>query len=346
MRANRVLAVAIGIALPTASLAASGVAALDAAASVAGSHSLADPVSPSAGFELTSQQGDSNVTLKLSSSISGIENSSMSLTVEAPIAKKGKTTTLGSLDGLKDATTVELKLTRVVVHGIVTDHAAQKAFCRTVLTERYLAKDKKNKAEDVECKADFAKPHLGTDDFRRFKKLGFSEDAYMLSMGLAGKGGYQDFEYFDGSDLSKQTVRKSPWSAGAFVSYASIWSDFLLLASFKAQDAYKDADSKTLCPGTASTGPIECISGPIGLPNLERKHLLTLEGRKYVSKGLAFALALTRDFKNKVSGVQLPVYFIGDGEGGLTGGVRLDWSSDNHKTTVGVFVGQAFKLLD
>jgi hypothetical protein len=352
-------ALLLAIAFPAAALAGFGVEQLDRSVSKAGAASLSSPVSPSTGYEVSAQQGDSNVTLKISRSLMGSALKPTdreheytgsgwvwSVTAQAPLSKDGSTTTIGTLDGLSNSTTVEFKLTNVVVTGIRIDDKATKNYCNSVLLPKYLAADSRRKKDDFQCDSGFVKKYLPSD-YREFREFGYAPTSEIYIWGLNAKGGYKDFDYFQSSDLSKQTVRKSPWSAGAFASYAPSSADTIFVGSFRLQEAYTDAKSNTLCPGTASSsGPIQCASGPIGLPSQKRKQLLTIEVRRRVSQDIAFSLSATRDFKNKLSGVQLPIYFVGNGDGGLTGGVRADWSSDTHKTTVGIFIGQAFQLFD
>jgi len=184
------------------------------------------------------------------------------------------------------------------------------------------------------------------DDYDTYRAMGYSPDSTVWIWGINAKGGYKDFDYFQSPDLSKVTVRKSPWSAGAFASYAPPDVESIAIATFKVQQAYEDAKTKTLCPAVSTGAVVQCVSGPIGLPVEKRKQLLTLELRHRFTEGLAASLSGTRDFKNKVSGVALPIYFVGNGSGALTGGIRFDWSTDTHKTSVGLFIGQAFQLFD
>ncbi len=344
-------------AAPTIAFGGFGVEHLDRSISKVGAGSLSSAVSPSNGYEVSAQSGDSNVTLKISGSItptpkpigSGGDYSgtgwTWSVTAQAPVGKQDSSTTIGTLDGLANSTTVELKLTRVAVSGLRFGGEDVTKYCTGTLLPKYLAADPKNKKEDFVCDSGFVKKNL-PGEYGRFRELGYAPSSSIYIFGLNAKGGYQDFDYFQASDLSKQSVRKSPWSAGIFASYAPSSADTLLTGSFKLLESYDDAMSKTLCPSTSPSTPVECVSGPIGVPTKKRKQPLTLEMRRYVSTGIAFSLSATRDFKNKVSGAQLPIYFVGNGDGGLTGGIRFDWASDTHKTSVGIFVGQAFQLFD
>jgi hypothetical protein len=354
----------VSLTLPSLAVAELGTATLDHMVTKVGAPSLSSPVSPTSGYELSAQQGNGNVTLKMSGSMFSPPESkdetkkdeytanawTWSVTAQAP-ASKNDSTTLGTLDGLASSTTVELKITNLLVTGVRNLAAGMGDFCKRVLAPRYLEQHPNAKADDVNCDSGFVAKNF-PDEYKRYKDFGYAEDSKIFSWGLDAKVGYKDFDFFQSSNLSKEEVRKSPWSAGVFGAYApeqgmlSALQKSLFLASFNIQEAYDDAKTKTLCPAQSASSPVECISGPIGIPTETRKRLLTLEARQYVSKGIAFSLSATRDFKNKVSGVQLPIYFVGDGNGGLTGGVRLDWSSDTHQTTVGIFIGQAFQLFD
>jgi len=335
----------------------SGAQSLDQNLVNVGASSMKNSVSHANGIEISSEQGSSSVTLKISGSLTEStlptnqsqaargSASAWSVTVQAPLSKGDDSTTLGTLDGLASGTTVEFKVTNLVAVGFRPPNAkALLAFCNTVLAKALRDSKDVNKPASVECASEQVEKYVKDPAaLQDFYDLIASPNFYFFTWGLGAKGGYQDFTYYSSPDLSKVTDRKSVWSGQVFGSY-SVGDKSLAVGSFQVQQAYKDATSKVLCPAMPSgAGPISCISGPVGVPADKKQELLTLEFRQAVSKDLAVSVSGTRDFKNKVSGVQVPIYLVSDGKS-LTGGIRFDWSSDTHKTTAGIFIGQPFQL--
>lgn len=324
-------------------------------ATVGSGGGLGNAVSHPSGVEISSEQGDSTVTLKISGTLTstlpankhgastGVADA-WSITVQAPVSKADKPVLLGTLDRLSSSTTIELKYTSMHAVGFRSNSGELQKYCDTVLAPAAKKKDG-TKPADLPCTDEMAVKYLKGKELDDFYNIEISPDFHYYTWGFSAKGGYKDFDFFDSASLDKQTERKSQWSAQIFGSL-SPFENALAVGSFQIQQSYDDASSKTLCPAAGSgTAPVQCVNGPIGIPVDKRSELLTLEYRQAL-KSMAWALSVTRDFKNKLSGVQLPIYLVSDSKGSLTGGVRLDWTSDTHKTSVGVFVGQPFKLLD
>jgi hypothetical protein len=69
-------------------------------------------------------------------------------------------------------------------------------------------------------------------------------------------------------------------------------------------------------------------------------NIAQLEVRQYYAGGqLAINPRISRDFKQKVTGVEIPLYFLKDGKGNLNGGISPGWRSDTKAVTVLAFVG-------
>lgn len=172
-----------------------------------------------------------------------------------------------------------------------------------------------------------------------------------LFWGVSGKGGFTDYTFYDNPSLTKHKERRNGWSAGAYAAVRPDGSNFMFVVSGRAQDTYKDADSKTLCPPpSGSTSVITCVSGPIGEPARKRSNVFSIEGRAKLpglriseqpQDFIGVSLIASRDTRNKITGVQLPIYLVGDIKG-LNGGIRMDWTSET-KTTVGIFIGTTFE---
>jgi len=164
-----------------------------------------------------------------------------------------------------------------------------------------------------------------------------------------GKVGSQDHQYYDPATLLQHTSHTVSWQAGA--SLGRIFADghVSLNLNFDYQEFYQDGDTgqtRTQCLVADN-----CVTGFIGAPVLTHSGLLSGDLRWIDKIGLGAKqypigaeLKVTYDPIRDAEAVQVPIYFATDNNGALTGGVRYDWQSDRHVSTIGVFVSSAFNL--
>ena len=91
-------------------------------------------------------------------------------------------------------------------------------------------------------------------------------------------------------------------------------------------------------------GATVCTEAVLGAPVRRHGNQVFAELRKFFGP-VAMSPRFTRDFTKDVTGVELPVYFLQNTDGGFTGGVRVGWRSDKRGMTVVGFVGQVLGLL-
>jgi hypothetical protein len=334
---------------------------IDAAVRTVGSPSVSGPLAVDNAIQIQASSGASNVSVKVSSKRSEAANSFsvFSLTGQTPIGKGATDASLVTLDGLANGTTLELKYSDSHLVGALTPGAAVLDVCDTKYKPLYL-KIPGNSSDSFVCDSATIKSlvsnkflvanslALPQSDYDDFKRKFYNANAYVWSWGLATRGGYQDFTFYDAMSLGKNKKRHSLWSTSLFGAYLPLEKLSAFTATFTVESAYKDAKSSSLCLQTPpATGTfLTCADGPIGEPSRTTTQILSLEWRRQITEKVAFSLQASRDFKNRISTIQLPLYFIGDAKSGLSGGLTLGWTSEDHKASLGVFVGQAFKLLD
>jgi hypothetical protein len=275
-----------------------------------------------------------------------------SVTAQAPTSTNAADTrtTLASLDGLANATTIELKYSELSLSGMI--NPTNDDDCQPIRKAYLSVKD--NKEGDFLCDLNTASKlvkegKLTPAFYQQFQSTFFSNDAHVASWGLSAKGGYKDYTYYQPDTLKKNTDTKNPWSVSAFYTlgpYIHADTPRVYTATINLQSAYKDATSNTLClatpPGTGNY--LTCANGPIGQPKKKVTEIVNLEARTKVSGNVGVSLTVSHDIGNNINGIQIPIYFIPSAKDGPTGGVSIGWTSDTHTTTVGVFVGQAFSL--
>jgi hypothetical protein len=168
----------------------------------------------------------------------------------------------------------------------------------------------------------------------------------LLEFVLNGKVGYEQHVYYDPTTLVKNTANKTPWQFGAALGWVPAGAPVSLNFSFNYQEAFLDSDfgmTQTKCINSGAT----CVNGFIGAPALQDKGLAGFDVRFKPMIG-NFTIGLdpgfTYDAINHAEAVQFPIYLVSDSTGNLTGGIRYDWTSTTHVSTVGIFVTSAFSI--
>ena len=332
--------------------------------------------------QLTATNGQSEVELRLTHDLSKLSlekattRSSISVAIKAPAQKKADATTLASLDGLANNSRIEFTYVNTALKGLAPKAAKVveiDAVCLNLLdyykeamaSEDIKYKESKDAFKDFKlealqnkagvplCGRDIAALYEGTGILKVLemtKKLRnllrpITEKAALHSWGLTATLGYDDFTYYDATTLAKSDSRKQPWDIGAFYSYTFLSDASRLSLAVKLENAYKAAKAETRCPVPTGTLPVTCVSGSFTAPNEKRSHIVSTEYRKILESGkYAWALSVNRDFKNKVTGVELPLYFLRSEQGFVNGGITLGWTSEDKKATVGLFIGKPFDL--
>jgi len=310
--------------------------------------------------EVTAATDSSNATIKANYSLSkrapsqshGIFHT-LTLTGSAPIGKGSDRTELATLDGFRNAFSFALKYTRLSLSGIANpleDPAKVKRndeICAE-LTETVRRQTGDNKAEP-DCETGNVSKFL-PGRFEEFKRLFFDPNGAAYSLGIEPKVGYKKFDFIDATMLSKLSDSKVPWGISAFWGVTKMQTLFTVGGNY--QKGFKDADQGILCPSSSGSGTVTCKTGPVGKPvdddaelaYIEVRHRFNIPmGRQFMSAGIS--LKVTHDFKQDLTGVDLPIVFIKDKDGKLTGGVRAGWTTTGH-WQAGVFVGSAFSLFN
>lgn len=289
------------------------------------------------GAQLTAGSDASKVTLKFAlpgtSTIpsdgqspfipDGAKFTSWDVTVEAPL-KKGQTSqSLLSIDGFSTAASIGLTFSR-----FVTDW-------RNLTAAEKQERDAKcgGFTPEGKCKNPEALPLS--------LRNGPQPGGWLY--GASAKYGSQESTYYDPTSLAKSEVKNKPWSIGGFVGWMPKTTSALLTAKIERRRTFKESESSIRCP-TAGGAVVQCVEGAFAAPSDKLGTALTLEGRMLFRTNVGAALSIARDFGQKTTGVELPVYWLSDGSGGLTGGIKFNWESGQRKTAASVFVGAPFTL--
>ncbi len=186
-------------------------------------------------------------------------------------------------------------------------------------------------------------------DDLRFVSAPSPSPLFVLS--LNGKVGHDVHSFYDGANLNPGSKTTTPTQLGAAGTYVFSGGHTSLSLSYNYQDSFTDGvkgKMQVLCPPTGSP-VLKCVNGFIGAPTATQKDLFTTDLR-FIAPGsfpIKFGIdpTFTYDARSGVYGGQLPLYFLTDANHALTGGVRADWTSDEHHVIFGLFVSSAFCII-
>lgn len=164
------------------------------------------------------------------------------------------------------------------------------------------------------------------------------------------KGGPQSSKWYDTTTLAKQTKTHfaQDFTALLGTTFGENGSSGAYVRGH-FQRTYPDAASKTLCPAetAGSVAPVTCVSGPIGAPSEKISRIIGLEADIGRWADYPFKILLNRDFKNHISGAEIPVYlkkWTLDKAGDVWLGLDASWTNDpasSRKGTLAVVLTNA-----
>jgi hypothetical protein len=182
---------------------------------------------------------------------------------------------------------------------------------------------------------------LGPKYGKAYHDLFFPPPGLLLIPGIAPTVGTKSFKYLDSTSGASDTTRKTPWGIQAFLGIH--FYDSLVTVGYRYQTVYKDAKQKSICPSTTSSGsPTQCSVGPLGTPIRTDQAITDIEFRRAISTHLAIAPMISYDSRASVLGVNVPIYFIPDKTGVLSGGISVGWRNDQGGIQANVIISTAF----
>jgi hypothetical protein len=179
--------------------------------------------------------------------------------------------------------------------------------------------------------------------YPEFKSLYWSPKAWKYVYGIEGTIGHDNYEFISMNTLEEQDQDKTPWAIGGFLGAIPPGLNALFTIGGQYQNAYKAANTQTICPASTAGNPVISKTGAIGEPSSQQKHLLYVEDRTELLT-LGLSIRISHDFKDGDTGIDFPVYIFRNKKNNLSGGLRMGWTDKTHDTTFGVFIGGDFSL--
>jgi hypothetical protein len=109
--------------------------------------------------------------------------------------------------------------------------------------------------------------------------------------------------------------------------------------------AYQGAPETEVCSPLTGTLSLQCGKRVLRAPFRQASEIIGGEVRKFFNSRFAITARLNHDLKDDVTGLEVPLYFVRNSDGGLTGGISIGWRSDTDAVIASAFVGQVLALI-
>jgi hypothetical protein len=255
----------------------------------------------------------------------------VALAIAGPLDEDNDRTTLGTAEGLQDSVNAELT-GKYTYHSesLPLSAAEFKELCRKYKT------DSANLCESGSRQDLNARGQAIFDDMQ----------GWHLITALSGKWGTKKFTYADTTSLEETDARKNGWSVAGGVSWITQYSARALYSatlSYRHESAWKAQDAAFICEPLEGGTAEKCTELPFGAPGTQKKNLVTLETRHFLSDNMALVPRAKWETEEGDYSFELPLYLRQD-DGPFNGGVSLTWDSKSNDLVVGVFVGALTSL--
>ncbi len=171
----------------------------------------------------------------------------------------------------------------------------------------------------------------------------FYDDALLWGVSFRAKAGYRDFAYFDLAGVSTEADRISASAtASAFLfDDNDRWS-----VSLTGERSYRDAETRARsCTQIEGTEALDtCRELPLEAPLKVDDVVVRIEWRRLGSV-VGTSPVVSWRIDEAVLGLDLPLYFVRDGIGRFTGGLRAGWRSDSRRLQLSIFISRPLGLM-
>lgn len=151
------------------------------------------------------------------------------------------------------------------------------------------------------------------------------------------------FAYRDSSAFARRSAGHTAYAIEGGAGYR--WASVAVQGAVRWEQSYRAHGSQNVCtpesfgpPGTES-----CENMVLGAPYGYDRAVVSASGAWSIGGNGAMRLTVAHDLRHGVTGVDLPVWVMSNAAGGLAGGVRFGYRTDDRQLTIAVFVAE-FKL--
>jgi hypothetical protein len=307
--------------------------------------------------------GDDNKTVSAKlSNASG--NRIWGITATSPFDKDNPGAILGNLDGMAKKNKLSFFYTKIIDHSdsdvwnldydsdrkneICTNYWSENPAARQTAVAKYLKAGGSLPIADPEiCLIANIEddPKLVTEFLNLL--LDPSKIRY-AAFGIEGSIAPKSYTYFNQDTLDKKiNSSETDYSLSVFYrqTFGAIPNKSWTFGA-RYENNFNESGVQNICSLLAVGGTDQvCSDKRIGAPTETEKTVLFLDyGRRFMSNKGAMRLKVSRDLDNDITGVELPVWYVRDDKGALSGGVQFDWNDMEDDLGISVFIATPFEL--
>lgn len=151
------------------------------------------------------------------------------------------------------------------------------------------------------------------------------------------------FAYRDSAAFVRRSVAHTAYAIEGGAGYR--WTSIAVQGAVRWEQSYRARGAQNICtpapfgpPGTQS-----CDNMVLGAPHNQDRAVVSASGAWSIGGNGALRLTVSHDLRHGLTGVDLPVWVMSNAAGGLAGGVRFGYRTDDRQLTIALFVAE-FKL--
>jgi len=151
------------------------------------------------------------------------------------------------------------------------------------------------------------------------------------------------FAYRDTAAFARRSVGRTAYAIEGGAGYR--WASVALQGAVRWEQSYRARTAENICT-PASFGPPgteSCEDIVLGAPYNHDRTVVSASGTWSIGGNGAMRLTVAQDLRHGVTGVDLPVWVMSNTAGGLAGGMRFGYRTDDRQLTIALFVAE-FKL--
>lgn len=265
--------------------------------------------------------------------------SKFKLSLTAPFEKDANYTDFANLGGLQDNLKITGNWSSLLIGNInLHDRANQRdKVCKNYGLEESCLVDVLEDSLKARGKAEYVIQRAVME----YDRASFGRKWVWL-IDIIGNIGHKEFEFFS-TESTEEEWNKFSVSGGLGI--AGIYGPGYLAFGLEIEHAYKAQTVKAQKCTTIDNQPglNSCKELPLGAPDAVTSPIGKIE-LKHIFGKWAITPAVEYNFEKNVVGVQIPVYFLQNTNGRLTGGVRGSWRSDKNEAGLSVFISKPISL--
>jgi hypothetical protein len=162
-------------------------------------------------------------------------------------------------------------------------------------------------------------------------------------LAFSGMFSQPTFAYRDTVAFARRSIGHTAYAIEAGAGYR--WAFVSLQGSVRWEQSYRARTRENICTPApfGPPGTEQCEDMVLGAPYNHDRTVVSASSAWSIGGNGAMRLTVSQDLRHGVTGLDLPVWVMSNTAGGLAGGVRFGYRTDDRQLTIALFVAE-FKL--